>query len=115
MQLDLSERERAATDNIGLLDLRTGMCQSRSEAVAAGVRAWLEASGFDGAVWTDTPTNFESVTGKPFTVSNAASYLRALTGSSRRDAKHYIESAPTAVSTPLRRHLREQDWWHEID
>ena len=39
----------------------------------------------------------------------ALTYLQSLTDDSLREAKRYIDNAPAAVSTPLRRLLQETD------
>jgi hypothetical protein len=37
--------------------------------------------------------------------------LRCLTGDSLDEAVRYIENAPAATDTPLRRALSADDWW----
>ncbi len=111
---DLRQRERApAIDRIGAYCAWTGFLRARLDPVGEAVRAWVEASGAAGAVWTDLEPNFAQVRGAPFSVPSAAAYLRGLTGESREEAVRYIEYAPAATDTPLRRALAAEDWWRE--
>ena len=79
--------------------------------MTADVRNWCLAGGWTGAVWTDLPSNFSESLGQGFTVPRAIAYLRALTGDSLDQAVSYIEQAPAATDTPLRRALNGDDWW----
>ena len=108
---DLARRERAPLRGIGAICLRSGLAQSSSPQIASSVRDWCRAEGADGAVWTDLERNFEGDTGRAFTLDRAVAYLRALPGESLREAVRYIENAPTATDTPLRRRLSQDPWW----
>ena len=111
---DLAKRERADPLNIGYVDLPSGESRSKHDRITEGVSAWLKAKGYRSAVWTDLSGNFEETTGRPYSLDRAVSYLSTLTGPSRVEAKRYIDSAPAAVDTPLRRALEEHAWWREI-
>ncbi len=111
---DLAKRERADPLNIGYVDLTSGETRSKHGEITEAVTDWLQAKGYRSAVWTDLTGNFEEATGIPYTLDQAVSYLNALTGPSRIEAKRYIDSAPAAVDTPLRRALEEHAWWREI-
>jgi hypothetical protein len=108
---DLARRERAPVERIGALCLESGQAQGSKPEVAEAVRRWCEARGWAGAVWTDLPSNFAEELGTPFSVPRALAYLRALGGESRDEAVRYIEQAPPATDTPLRRALAAADWW----
>ncbi|MEO1001415.1 MAG: hypothetical protein AAFW69_12565 [Pseudomonadota bacterium] len=109
---DLAARERAPGEMIGAVG-RDGVRQGRSE-IAEIVGAWCAAMGWAGAVWTDLRPNFATETGVSFTVEAGRSYLQTLTGESLAEAHRYIESAPAATDTPLRRHLAACDWWQGL-
>jgi hypothetical protein len=108
---DLARRERAPVERIGAVCLATGRSHGSSAGVAALVADWCGRRGMAGAVWTDLPSNFAEHLGKDFTIPRALSYLAALTGDSRDEAVRYIENAPAATDTPLRRALAAEDWW----
>jgi hypothetical protein len=73
---------------------------------------WLNRSTFDGVVWTDGESNFESLTGHAFSLQAALDHLRELTGESLTEARRYIHNTPQRVDTPLRRALANSHWWH---
>jgi hypothetical protein len=108
---DLAQRERAPEHHIGAVCLASGHSNGTSQEIVTGVRQWCLAKGWAGAVWTDLPSNFTEHLGEVFTVPRAASYLRGLSGDSLDEAVRYIEQAPVATDTPLRRALAAQDWW----
>ena len=111
---DLAARERADPLNIGFVDSWSGETRSKHDKITAQVTTWLNAKGYRGAVWTDLSGNFKEKTGIPYTLDQAVEYLNGLTGASRIEAKRYIDSAPAAVDTPLRRALESHSWWREI-
>lgn len=111
---DLAARERADPMNIGYIDLVSGETRSRYDLITARITTWLKAREYRCAVWTDLSGNFKEKTGQQYTVAHAVRYLSALTGPSLIEAKRYIESAPAAVNTPLRRALADHSWWREI-
>ncbi len=108
---DLARRERAPAERIGALCLATGHLQGSKPEVAEAVRQWCAAGGWTGAVWTDLPANFAEELGAAFSLPRALAYLRTLTGESLEEAVRYIEQAPPATDTPLRRALAAEDWW----
>ena len=109
---DLRARERAKLiDYIGLIHPASGARRSTIPEVADIFAKWCEATGAAGAVWTDLGGNFEADRGAPFTVANAIAYLKSLEGDSLIEAVRYIEYAPKATDTPLRRALSKDDWW----
>ena len=107
---DLARRERAPAHRIGGVCLATGASQGR-EAIAAVVRDWCLVAGWTGAVWTDLLPNYAEMLGEAFSIERGAAYLRTLAGDSLDEAVRYIENAPAATDTPLRRRLRADPWW----
>ena len=108
---DLARRERAPHERIGALCLASGHVQGSKPEVAETVLGWCEAGGWAGAVWTDLPSNFRDELGEEFSIPRALAYLRTLEGESLDEAVRYIEQAPIATDTPLRRRLAADDWW----
>jgi hypothetical protein len=108
---DLARRERAPEDRIGAVCLASGHSHGSSPEIVEGVLRWCLGKGWTGAVWTDLPSNFEDHLGEAFTVPRAIYYLRSLAGDSLDEAVRYIENAPAATDTPLRRALAKDDWW----
>ncbi len=108
---DLARRERANEAGIGAVCLASGHATGTDPEVVEGVRQWCLATGWAGAVWTDVRSNFEHRLGEAFSVPRAIAYLRGLTGDSLDQAVRYIENAPAATDTPLRRALANDDWW----
>lgn len=111
---DLAARERADPLNIGYVDVLTGDGRSKHHGVSDTVAEWLGSKGYRAAVWTDLSGNFAEATGSSYSIEVAVRYLEALEGASRTEAKRYIDSAPSAVDTPLRRLLDNHPWWREI-
>lgn len=112
---DLKRRERATDIGyIGAVCLRTGFERSHDADIAARVRRWCEARQVDGAVWTDLPRNFTQHTGAAFSLDDGLAYLRTLSGENLREAVRYIDNAPAATDTPLRRMLQADPWWRSL-
>lgn len=111
---DLAKREHTDEKNIGVATRDGQFLQSRHEQIARTIGQWLETTGYAGAVWTDTSSNFESIARTPFTVSSAIDYLQTLSDDSIVEARRYITNAPAAVQTPLRDALRENRWWQDV-
>lgn len=106
---DLAARERTILDHIGWVDLTTRTHQSNYAGVADLVIEWCEREGAAGAVWTDLNGNFDN-----FTVERGIAYLKSLAGESLAAAEEYINCAPVATDTPLRRALALDPWWQEL-
>jgi len=107
---DLKLREGTSTRHIGYLNLRHGKQACRIQEVAAAVRDWANANGFDAVVWTDLGPNYQEERGIPFSVEAAEAYLRGLPKTLANRARKYIQNAPAEVNTPLRQRLRESGW-----
>ena len=112
---DLRERERANNlDYIGAVCLRTGFERALQPHVATQIRDWCAAAGAAGAVWADLPRNFQQRTGGEFSIGSALAYLHTLSGANLEEAVRYIENAPSATDTRLRRVLAVDAWWQAV-
>lgn len=111
---ELRSRERAKIiDYIGMIHPTTGARRSSIPEVADIFEDWCRKTGATGAVWTDLGGNFEEDRGAPFSVPSGIAYLKTLQGESLIEAVRYIEYAPAATDTPLRRALTKDGWWRE--
>ena len=108
----LARRERAPEGFIGAFCAQTGRHWGRPQ-VAMPIANWCRAGGWAGAVWTDLHSNFTAETGLVFSLEAACDHLQALEDDSLTEAVRYIEKAPIATNTKLRRHLRDDPWWQE--
>jgi len=109
--MDLARRERCPAERLGIATKGGRHRAGRSVPAMAAVEAWLTESSYDAAVWTELDGNFTHVTGQAFSLVAAEAYLQMLSGESLAEAWRYIEYAPEETNTPLRRHMRAQDWW----
>lgn len=97
---NLCEREGTIRKFIG--------CQSTERSIGSNAfSTWLSVNGFDAAIWTALPPNFEEKTGQAFSVTRALEYLSDLDGVSQSNALHYFRSAPPKITTAFR-HAVEQ-------
>ncbi len=110
---DLRSREGTTGSNIGCCFLKGSRHRSKDPATLAAIRAWAEAKAIDVVVWTDLPSNFQDVTGRPFTIEDALAHVQGLEPHARAGAAEYIRRAPDFVDTPLRRALGAQPWFIE--
>jgi hypothetical protein len=111
---DLAARERTGTDRIGWVDMQAGTDASHHPSVTKAAREWCAREGATGAVWTDLDANFEGVTCAPFSLMRGIDYLKTLEGESLAAALEYIDGAPEATDTPLRRALNADPWWRGL-
>lgn len=111
---DLAARERTARERIGWVDMQGGTARSSDARIARRMHEWCAAQGAGGAVWTDLDANFEAETGLPFSLDAGLAYLRRLEGESLAAALEYINGAPAATDTPLRRALAADAWWRGL-
>jgi hypothetical protein len=124
----LAEREGMSdTDRIGRWP--NGDWQPLDKDTLDTIAKWATTMALDGAVWVDLASNFEpmvrslvndgapkisvnreqlkAIVDQPFSVQNAITYLRALSGKSRGKALEYIQRAPTFVRTRVRDALEQ--------
>ncbi len=70
--------------------------------VVKTITAWVNANGFDAAIWTALRNNFAEKTGEPFLVEAAIRYLETRDEKTLDAALNYIWQAPPEVRTPVR-------------
>lgn len=76
---------------------------------AAEIERWAAARGdIDAVLWTALPPRFAGREGRVPSPSEAAGYLRDLTGRERRHAEDYVCRTPEEVRTPNREALERQ-------
>jgi len=106
--VNLADRE--GSGSIGSIDLESSTDQDSKRQAGDSIREWLRKVGLDAVIWTDLKPNFREKCGYQFSVEAAMSYLRQLEGQTRSLAWEYLERAPVAVQTPLRRRLIAEGW-----
>lgn len=79
-------------------------------AMAEPVKAWAREHGLDCVIWSELPPNFQNHSGRPFSLDAAVKYLGELPKALVEQARTYVDRAPAAVDTPLRRRLAEDGW-----
>jgi hypothetical protein len=77
----------------------------RPQAVKT-ITAWVNANGFDAAIWTALGNNFADKTGEPFLVEAAIRYLETRDEKILDAALNYIRQAPPEVRTPVRKAVK---------
>ena len=104
---NLRHRERKPSpEDIGFTVPHCGRRSARAierhpQAVKT-ITAWVNANGFDAAIWTALGNNFAEKTGEPFMVEAAIRYLETLDEKTLDAALNYIRQAPPEVGTPVR-------------
>jgi len=107
---DMRSRERTSPEQVGYLDLRnqTVNCRTHREA-AQTIGRWAMETGFQAAVWSDLPSNFEEH-GGAFSVADGIRYLVSLREPGAGMARQYLLRAPLEIVTPLRERLWVHPW-----
>jgi hypothetical protein len=108
---DLRDREGTVWQHIGFVNLtdRTTsqkMCPKQADVFEC-ILKWCKKSTYEAVIWTALQSQFQSETGKGFSVENAIEYLQGLPKTARDNALYYIERAPAEVTTPLRRRVKD--------
>ena len=86
--------------------------RSGEPAVPDRIRTWAKDKKLDVVVWTGLSSNFQQKErGKPFSVREALSYLKALSPEGMVKAAEYVWRAPEFIHTPLRRALEVEPWF----
>lgn len=85
-------------------------------AVAGGasdarVTAWLAEQDVDAVVWTALPPKFFKEEGRLPTADEAVTFLAGLTGTTRDEAKEYVQRIPDAIRTPYRVRIEQELAW----
>ena len=111
---DLADREQTAVANIGTWE-RQHDSFGTAEFPVKQIEAWARDTEFDGVVWTNLQSNYNSVIRdprvSPFTLNTATDYLKSLPRDVQLQAVEYICRAPSAIDTALRRHLENDNWY----
>ena len=112
---NLAEREVCEIEHIGIMRRGPGgEGEAGSRRLPNHLRpleTWFRRGGFGAAIWTALPARFDAVTGAPFSVVSALTYLDGLRGATREVAFEYIQRAPGTTRTPLRRAFEAR--WRE--
>src|SRR5579885_1544141 len=119
---NLGEREGSDSRCVGFVDCKNN--ESRSIAlplVTREIRDWAGKNSFDAVIWTDLPSNFDTIDKAQFaniddptmkfTVDNAQIYLHGLRPPGDEKAREYIRNAPSPVKTKLRQRIAEDPWF----
>lgn len=106
---DLRSREGTILKRVGYYFVGTG--ESGVPEVPDSIKTWASGKGIDVVIWTGLGSNFSEEGRPPFSVPNAISYLKKLPPAGRKAAAEYMNRAPKAVDTPLRRAMRERAWF----
>ena len=108
---DLRDREGTIRKRIGFVEANNGNCSisefSDQIDISKEMLAWCKDLGFEAAVWTALPPQFEEQTKMVFSVDNAIAYLNGLPLSARKNALEYIEKAPKEIVTPVRQKIEQ--------
>ncbi len=111
----LSQAVGCKPENVGFLDLVSGeyWCRTVDEHVD-DIRAWAlrkkgEGEGIEVVVWNDLKPDFEKKARRELTPENVVSYMRNLRPETKEQARHYLESLPPGIETPVLAAVRD-DW-----
>lgn len=108
---DLRDREGTTRKRIGFVEANNGNCSisefSDQIDITEIMVVWCKDLGFEAAVWTALPPQFEAQTKTVFSVDNAIVYLKGLPLSARKNALEYIEKAPKEIVTPVRQKIEQ--------
>jgi hypothetical protein len=90
---------------------RSARAIERNPQAVKTITAWVNANGFDAAIWTALGNNFAEKTGEPFLVEAAIRYLETRDEKTLDAALNYIRQAPPEVRTPVRKAAKNR--WRE--
>ena len=93
--------------------------QSSQPAIAwtEEIRQWMQVKQLSGAVWTGLPSNWTAKRAQPFSVDEAAEYVRDRIRKHGADSpevnqlKEYVVSTPSQIKTPVRSRLQKDLNW----
>jgi hypothetical protein len=108
---DLRCREGTNLSNIGLI--RPSENRATPDEVQRAIIDWALAKKLDAVVWTALKSNFQDKVNKPFSTSNAVSYIKTLSVEGKARAAEYVWKAPEFVRTPLRSTLQGEPWFSQ--
>jgi hypothetical protein len=107
---NLREREGTRKHFIGFVAAGGERDEAEYSGPVGAVWSWALGKGFDAAVWTALPPNFEDRTGREFSVGAAVSYLMGLREPTLSKAREYVSRAPAQIMTAVRRELIANGW-----
>jgi hypothetical protein len=87
---------------------KSGPTVCRDPESGRSIQTWADSKGIDVVTWTDLRSNFEHVTGRPFSISAALAHLDSLAPELRSETMEYARRAPPSVQTELRRALEKR-------
>ena len=85
---------------------RSARAVERHPQAVKTITAWVNANGFDAAIWTALGNNFAERAGEPFSVEAAIRYLETRDEKILDAALSYIRRAPSEVRTPVRKAVK---------
>ena len=85
---------------------RSARAVERHPQAVKTITAWVNANGFDAAIWTALGNNFAEKTGEPFLVEAAIRYLETRDEKTLDAALNYIRQAPPEVRTAVRKAVK---------
>lgn len=118
---NLGEREGGGPGCVGSVNCHTSAWYSKHPpSIIARIANWGREYGFGAVIWTDLPSNFETIDTTQFseideplatfTVEHAKRYLHGLRPPGDALARAYINKAPAHIETPLRQSLASDPW-----
>jgi len=88
--------------------------KERHPNAVEAVRAWLESTDYDAAIWTALASNFSDKRDEPFAIDAALRYLEELSADNLAIALDYFSRAPEQTQTKLREAV-EARWPEQRD
>ena len=106
----------SSTDSLRLESCHApaALMRAASPTSIPGMKAWADARGLHGVVWTALPSVFGGVERVPGE-DEVVGYLRGLRGAVRDEAERYIRRAPRQTDTAWRRRIEAEFGWTPID
>lgn len=96
---------------IGFVDIKENKHRALLHmGMAEPIKAWARSHDVDVVIWAELPANFSNHTGRDFSLDAAVTYLGELPRVLVEQAREYVNRAPAAIDTPLRRKLAAEGW-----
>ncbi|HDH27016.1 MAG TPA: hypothetical protein ENH00_12615 [Actinobacteria bacterium] len=83
--------------------------------VGEAVLEWLDTHDVDAAVWTELGPETFNPTGETPLTDQVVTFLRSLDRAAKHYAREYVEFAPVAVDTPVRKAIERELGWKRRD
>ncbi len=108
---NLMAREGTGRKNIGIVSKRNAETNVVNHPqILPTMQGWLNASSFDGVIWTDLKSNYQAERDAKFSINDAHNYLETLPPVCKENARRYIKQAPVQTKTALRQYLETRGW-----